>query len=101
MNALSIIKGVANVVTGATVGKTVDIFLQSNIPSELLSGKKERIAVTIGSAIIGALVSAKCSDYVENEIDVVAKSIEEIRNNIRIAQEDKDILISEGETEEE
>lgn len=94
MDKLKIVKGVANILTGATVGKTVDIFIKNNIPTEFLSGRKERLAVMVGSAIIGAFVSAKCSDYVEGEIDDIAKSIEEIKQNVKISKEENTVVIN-------
>lgn len=101
MDKLKIVKGVANLITGASVGKVVDIFLKNNLPRQVVLDRKERIAVTIGSAIIGAYISSKCSDYVEEEIDNVVEAIEDIKSTVKINKEANSVVITAEESEEE
>lgn len=98
MDKLKIIKGIANLITGASVGKTVDIALKYILPCKDGLKTSERVAITIGSGIIGAYLSSKCSDYVEEEIDSVVEAIDNIKSTVKISKED---LVIESEAIEE
>lgn len=78
MNKVDLIKGIAGIVTGAGVGKTVDIILKNNLPIEM--NWKTRLATIIGSAAISGYISAKCGDYVENEIDKVVEIVDNVKD---------------------
>lgn len=80
MNKIDILKGVASMITGAGVGKTVDLIIKNNLPVEM--NWKMRMATMIGSAAIGGLISAKCGDYVEGEIDKVVEIVEGVKKVI-------------------
>lgn len=88
MDKLNLIKGIASLVTGAGVGKTVDLILKNNLPVEM--NWKARLATFIGSAAISGYISAKCSEHVEDEIDKVAEMVESIKKAI---PESKDVVI--------
>lgn len=74
MKPVEIIKLAASTVTGLGVGKTVDLILKENLPVEM--NWKARIATFIGSAALSGYISAKCSEYVEEEIDKVSDIID-------------------------
>lgn len=96
MKAKEIIKLAANVVTGLGVGKTVDLVLKNNLPVNM--DWKGRVATFIGSAALSGYISAKCSDYVEDEVDKISTLIEnaKIAKNLNAgSQEELDIKIKE------
>lgn len=96
MNKLNLIKGIANLVTGAGVGKTVDLILKNNLPVEM--NWKARLATFIGSAAISGYISAKCSEHVEEEINKVAEFVGVVKKTV---DDNRDVIIdtySEDET---
>lgn len=101
MDKIKIIKGIANIITGASVGKTVDIALKYILPYKDSLKTSERVAITIGSGIIGAYLSSKCSDYVEGEIDSVVETIDEIKSTVKINKEQNSVVITTETSEEE
>lgn len=88
MKALDIVKGVANVATGLGVGKTVDLILKENLPIDM--NWKARLATFIGSAVISGYISAKCTEYVEGEIDNVHDTISKIKDQVKIEASKED-----------
>lgn len=93
MNKLDIFKGVASLVAGAGVGKTVDLVLKNNLPTEM--NWKTRLCTMIGSAVIGSFISSKCCGYIEDEIDDVANKIDNIKKMANQAMNQTDIVIEE------
>lgn len=85
MKAFDIIKGAASVVTGLGVGKTVDILLKENLPVDM--NWKARLATFVGSAVISGYISAKCNEYVENELDTVNETISNIKQQVSITKQ--------------
>lgn len=92
MDKLSLIKGIASLVTGAGVGKTVDLILKNNLPVEM--NWKARLATFVGSAAISGYISAKCSEHVEEEIDNVAEMVGVVKKTV---DKNKDIVINSQE----
>lgn len=84
MKPVDVIKAAANVVTGLGVGKTVDLLLKNNLPVEM--NWKARVATFIGSSVLSGYISAKCSEYVEDEIDNVANIIDNVKNAVKLEQ---------------
>lgn len=80
MDKMKLIKGAAHILTGAGVAKTVDLVVQNNLPS----GMKwyTRALTFIGTSVISSFVSAKMSDYVEEEIDQLKEQLDEFNKAI-------------------
>lgn len=93
MDKMKLIKGAANILTGAGVAKTVDCVIQNNLPS----GMKwyTRALTFIGTSVISSFVSSKMSDYVEEQIDEVKKSFDDINKAVLSAT----VKIEKEETE--
>lgn len=75
MEKSKIIKGAAHILTGAGVAKTVDLVVQNNLPS----GMKwyTRALTFIGTSVLSSFISAKMSEYVEDEIDQLKDQLDE------------------------
>lgn len=103
MDKLNLIKGIASLVTGAGVGKTVDLILKNNLPVEM--NWKARLATFVGSAAISGYISAKCSKHVEGEIDKVAEFVgivkKTVDDNIVIEEDEEGRVIGIKRTDEE
>lgn len=96
MKIVEVAKMVGNVATGLGVGKTIDLVLKSNLPVNL--DWRARIATFIGSSVISGYISAKCGEYVEEEIDKIAGFVENVKTlkSVNIV-EPVDIEIKEDE----
>ena len=95
MKAKDVIKFAANVVTGLGVGKTVDLVLKQNLPIDM--NWKTKLATFIGSAAISGYISAKCSNYVEEEIEQVAEMVDKLKNAKQLEVGDVEIEIKKDE----
>lgn len=84
MKVKEIVKIAASAVTGLGVGKTVDLVLKNNLPIEM--NWKTRVATFIGSSVLSAYISAKCSEHIEEEIDKAANIIEKVKeaNDVQV-----------------
>ena len=93
MEKINIVKGVASLLTGAGVGKTVDLAIQNNLPSNMKW--TTRVLTFIGSSVISSFISYKMSDYVEDQIDNVKDLYDNLTKNLKegsveIVEEDKE-----------
>lgn len=70
-----IIKGVVSFVGSACAGWVVERYLKSNI---LTVNRVESIALKVGSWVIGGMVSATATDYIEAEVDDIHEAIKKI-----------------------
>lgn len=75
MNNISkknILKKIAAFVGGACASSTIEKIVRNNIPA---SDMKTRIVTFIGTAIIGGIVGAAASDYVETSIEEIEDTV--------------------------
>lgn len=72
-----IVKGVLSFVGSACAGWLVERYLKTNM---ITVNRAESIALKVGSWVIGGMVSATASDYIEAEIDEIHDTIKRITN---------------------
>lgn len=75
IDARKIVKGTLSFVGSMGVGTLVSLGLKQNIFPD---SKYQKVMVAIGSFVIGDMISAKASEYLEKQVDDVADNIEKI-----------------------
>lgn len=92
-----ICKGIVSFVGSMGVGALVTLGLKQNIFAE---SKYQKVMVAIGSFVIGDMISSKASEYLEEEVDKVADTVEKLFTGSPVKQIES-IKIEEIEVEEE
>lgn len=92
------IKTVVGLVAGITAGSLVQLALKQNVA---VTKTSEKVALAIGSFMIGDYVGGRISDYAEASIDGLFDSIDTIKTSMtESAQPSEDILIAAPEQTE-
>ncbi len=91
MNGKAIAKFAIELLTTAGVGCVVENIITATTPADLSTAKK--IGVRIGSLVIGAMVSAKVEEYVDEkieEVDEFVKALTTGKETVLISLEGED-----------
>ena len=76
MQKLQLLKAVTNAVVGIGTAKIVSAIIKNNIEPETVT---EKVTVTAGSYVLGAMVADVTSRYTNAKIDEIAAFVAEFR----------------------
>lgn len=75
MDMRTVIKGVASLVGSSCAGWTIERFIRSYM---IPRTNVQKWSIKIGAWVIGGLISAKASDYLETETDQVFEIVDKL-----------------------